>query len=283
MRIVRSAPAAFSLSLLLSLAAAGADETEAPSAGRDALAALTAGGPDLARLSSTRIQWPEASEIESFFALGFSTDGWFVHAGRLHGLCLEEAGAHCRGDSARFEVSLFNVTCDRRCTGDILPAAGKICQCSESVTARELEELGVGPREGLQFGEFPARFGDVEYDVELTFRENAIYPMVKIEPWVPEFPETRAFLIAGAGERRLFARIDHNHMPALQSCYAWVDDQHVGPRTRPGQPAAARAIRHTRGGSSSPRPLGASWPAGEDSRSQLRRLQLLARILAGTG
>ena len=194
------------------LAAARAEEAAAPSEGRDALAAWTAASHDLSRLGSTQLRWPGADEIESFFALGISTDGWFAHADRMHGLCLEASAAKCRDESARFEVSLFNVTCDRRCMGDVDPDAGETCECPSGVTAGELEALGVSPREDLRFGEFPARFGGVEYDVELAFREKAIYPKVKTEPWEPEFPETRAFLVAGAGERRLIAAIDHNHM-----------------------------------------------------------------------
>ncbi len=213
MKIATPAVSAVAAALgFLWLPAAAPDEIGDSVEERGAIAELTAGGHDLTRLGSTRIQWPEASEIESFFALGFSADGWFAHADRLRGLCLEETAADCRGDAARFEVSLFNVTCERRCRGDVDPTAGEVCECHPHVTVRELEALGVGPREALESGDFPARFGAVEYDVELIFRENAIYPMMKAEPWVPELPETRAYLIDGVGNRRLIAAIDHNHM-----------------------------------------------------------------------
>ncbi len=177
----------------------------------DAIAAWTAASPDLRTLGSGQVQWPEKDEIESFFPLGFSEDGWLAHANRLEGLLLERPVGSCRGETPCFDVSLFNVHCDDPCAGDVDPSAGANCRCVQGVLARHLEEFGIRPPEGLRLGELPARFGGVEYDVELTFREKAIYSEVWQEPQKPEFPETRVFLVAEGRERKLVAAIDHNH------------------------------------------------------------------------
>ena len=158
-----------------------------------------------------RAQWPAETEIESFFPLGFSSDGWFAYSSRLADLCLEEPLGHCRDQMLCFDVSLFNVTCDRPCAGDFDPDAGAKCRCLRGIAVRDLEDLGVRPQRSLEFGEFPVRVGGVDYDVELTYREKALYSEVMKEPRQPEFPETRVFLLAGLAERRLVGEIDHNH------------------------------------------------------------------------
>ncbi len=172
---------------------------------------LTSDRSDLARLGSGRIQWPPASEIESFYALGFSVDGWFAYSNRLEGLRLAEPIGNCRGDLPCFDVSLFNITCSRPCAGDIDPAAGEECRCLQGVTMDDIAALGIRTGESMEFGDFPATFDGVDYDIEMTYRENAILPEVRNKPRRPEFPETRAFLIASARERTLLTRIDHNH------------------------------------------------------------------------
>ncbi len=179
--------------------------------GRDAIAAWVTASPDLRMLGSAQVEWPDTKQIESFFPLGFSEDGWFAHSNRTEGLLLDRTLGICHGEVPCFEVSLFNVFCDNPCAGDIDPSAGAKCKCYHGVLVRHLEEFGIRPQEDLRFGEFPAYFGDIEYDIELTFREKAIFSELWQETRKPEFPETRAFLVADGKKRKLVGSIDHNH------------------------------------------------------------------------
>lgn len=177
---------------------------------RDSISEWVAGSPDLRTLGSRQIQWPDVVEIESFFPLGFSDDGWFAYSNRIQGLLLDAPLGICHDDVPCFDVSLFNVLCDDPCAGDVDPSAGPQCRCLRGVSVFDLKELGVRPLQDVQFGEFPASFGGIEYDVETTFREKALLSRIRREPRKAEFPETRVSLLAGDRERRQIAAIDHN-------------------------------------------------------------------------
>lgn len=185
----------------------GADEGY----GRDLIAGWLAGKPDLRTLSRDRIQWPDPTEIESLIALGFSEDGWFVYANRVDELVLDEPRGACRGQLPCFDISLLNVLCDDPCAGDIDPSAGPKCECLQEASLPVLEESGVRFNQKMEFGEFPATFRGVEYDVEMTFRENALPPEVWQDPPATMYPATQVFLIGGASGRVLLTEIDHNH------------------------------------------------------------------------
>ena len=47
--------------------------------------------------------------------------------------------------------------------------------------------------------------------VKFIFKEKAIYPEVIGKKWVPEFPETKIYLISKKYGRKKIGSIDHNH------------------------------------------------------------------------
>lgn len=207
-----------SLTTILVLGAAscaGSVKYPVPRDQADTLAPWSGQTRNMTALGATQVQWPPQSEIASFFPLGFSTDGWFAYSDSSENAPLAEPLGDCTGTEPCYDVSLLNVFCDSPCSGDIDPTAGAKCRCLRGLTIPDLQALGVTPATGLQDGEFPARFDGVEYDIELTYREKAIYPEVLSIDHRPEFPETQVHLIVGGKERFLIARIDHNHAAIL--------------------------------------------------------------------
>lgn len=199
------------LAVLLLLPACGAPAASERRTPAHQIGKWTVGSRDLSKLGSRAIQWPSPSTIEGFFPLGFSSDGWLAYSNRREGLGLDEPLGRCTGEAPCFDVSLFNVLCDTPCAGDVDPDAGPKCECIRGVGLDDLETRHVTPAKDLRFDELPIRWGGRVYDVELSFREKAVYGELPTPAQQPETPETRVYMVDDQGKRSLLTTIDHNH------------------------------------------------------------------------
>jgi hypothetical protein len=154
--------------------------------------------------------WPDKSQIKGFYPLGFSNDGWFAYAETSGALELTGPEGKC-SKLPENAIFIFNIECEDMCSGDIDASAGEKCQCYFGVNPDDMEKFGIQPLKNPLYSTFPAQILDDEFNIEFIFKEKAIYPEVRGKKWVPEFPETKIYLISKKYGRKKIGSIDHNH------------------------------------------------------------------------
>jgi len=79
---------------------------------------------DLKMYCVGHIQWPDKSEINGFFPLGFSKDGWFAYSENLEKIELNEPFGGCFNPPC-YDIAMFNIECEEECLTDAPMDDGK--------------------------------------------------------------------------------------------------------------------------------------------------------------
>ena len=158
-----------------------------------------------------RIQWPDKSEINGFFPIGFSKDGWFAYSENLEKIESNEPLWGCLNPPC-YDIIIFNIECEEECLTDAPIDENDKCYCIYGIEKNDLTKYEITPLEKPLYGLFPIKIMNDSYDIELAYKEKGIYPIVlkNINKWEPEFPETIIYLISKKFGRKKIGSIDHN-------------------------------------------------------------------------
>jgi hypothetical protein len=173
-------------------------------------------------------QWKsEKPEVEGFYPLGISRDGWFAYLNSPTGDTIESTSDSCPKPPCHDGITLINLECsDWSCVRDTPASKEDKCWCPIDSRSKDLSKFQIQPFKQLSRGTFPATIDGKEVSIEIVFKKDLI---PSESPRGPKSPGTEVYLLSKGKPKQHIRTFSYDHEMVLEGsvqAVGWIKDPH---------------------------------------------------------